>query len=130
LNKGTISHNQKAYESKLALSRLALKRAALMGIRPNAWLTATVQANLERQPVMLSAELFALREASRELSAIGRNLNQIARALNLAAIAPAMSKPVDLSGLPEISDAVDRTKAEIRRLVRASEQVWALGEEE
>ena len=27
MNKGTISHNQKAYESKLALSRLALLKA-------------------------------------------------------------------------------------------------------
>ena len=47
------------------------------------WVTACVTANLTRVPVLTDEEIKVLRESNRELAAIGRNLNQIARALNI-----------------------------------------------
>lgn len=47
------------------------------------WTTAVVLAALYREPVFTDAEVAALRESNRELAAIGRNLNQVARALNI-----------------------------------------------
>lgn len=47
------------------------------------WVTAMVLAELHQEPVLTDAEVAALRESNRELAAIGRNLNQVARALNI-----------------------------------------------
>ncbi|EAV2676858.1 MobC family plasmid mobilization relaxosome protein [Salmonella enterica] len=47
------------------------------------WLTNLVLATLNKEPVLTDAEVNALRGSNRELAAIGRNLNQIARALNV-----------------------------------------------
>lgn len=47
------------------------------------WVTAMVLAELHKEPVLTDAEISALRESNRELAAIGRNLNQVARALNI-----------------------------------------------
>lgn len=104
-------------------------RARSMGFRPGKWLAALIQSNLLKQPVLTTPELFAVREASRELAAIGRNLNQIARAANAAALSP--SRPsVDLSGVIEVLAVVERARAEIRDLVRASHQNWSTDTED
>lgn len=47
------------------------------------WTTAVVLAALHREPVLTDEEIKALRQSCRELGAIGRNLNQVARALNV-----------------------------------------------
>lgn len=47
------------------------------------WTTGAVLAALYREPVLTGKETAALRESNRELAAIGRNLNQVARALNI-----------------------------------------------
>ncbi|MFD2190783.1 plasmid mobilization relaxosome protein MobC [Pistricoccus aurantiacus] len=47
------------------------------------WTTAVVLAALYREPVLTNEEVNALRQSCRELGAIGRNLNQVARALNI-----------------------------------------------
>jgi hypothetical protein len=50
---------------------------------PTKWVTAVVKSALHREPVLTDNEVAALRESNRELAAIGRNLNQVARALNI-----------------------------------------------
>ncbi len=47
------------------------------------WTTATVLAALHRMPVLTDEEVNTVRESCRQLGAIGRNLNQVARALNI-----------------------------------------------
>lgn len=47
------------------------------------WLTNLAMATLSKEPVLTDAEINSLRESNRELAAIGRNLNQIARVLNV-----------------------------------------------
>ena len=47
------------------------------------WATACVMTNLTRIPVLTQDEIKTLRESNRQLAAVGRNLNQIARVLNI-----------------------------------------------
>lgn len=47
------------------------------------WTTSVVQAALHKEPVLTDIEINALRESNRELAAIGRNLNQTVKALNI-----------------------------------------------
>lgn len=61
-----------------------LERVQLEGYgNPTKWVTALVRAALHKEPVLTDGEVAALRESNRELAAIGRNLNQVARALNI-----------------------------------------------
>lgn len=47
------------------------------------WLRNLLVAKINSEPMLSVTEVAALRESNRELSAIGRNLNQIARAINI-----------------------------------------------
>lgn len=61
-----------------------LDRVAQEGFsNPTQWATALVRSALHREPVLTASEISALRASNRELAAIGRNLNQVARALNI-----------------------------------------------
>lgn len=51
---------------------------------PANWLRSLALAHLTRKPQWNAAELDALRTVARELASIGNNVNQIARALNVA----------------------------------------------
>ena len=76
---------------------------------------------------MTDDELTALVAANRELAAIGRNINQIARALNEARLIGAAvdANHVKLEQLAELREAITRNRAAIRALVRASQNSWA-----
>ena len=52
-------------------------------LSPTSWVTSAVMANLVREPVLTEEEMSLLRDSTRQLAAIGRNLNQIARVLNI-----------------------------------------------
>jgi len=60
------------------------KRAKLEGFpsRPS-WLKALIYASLDKEVVVSDKEILILDKSIRELMAIGRNLNQIARVLNI-----------------------------------------------
>lgn len=47
------------------------------------WTTALVLAALHKEPVLTDKEIQALRASNRELAALGRNLNQIAKSLHI-----------------------------------------------
>ncbi|WP_348826933.1 plasmid mobilization relaxosome protein MobC [Halomonas sp. RT37] len=47
------------------------------------WVTAMVMAELYQEPVLTDSEVAVLRESNRELRAIGKNLNQITKVLNI-----------------------------------------------
>ena len=65
--------------------RQALKVAAeARGVTPASWVRSLVLVHLARQPQWNSAELDVLRDLSRQLGAIGNNINQMAYAINLA----------------------------------------------
>ena len=52
-------------------------------INQSHWIRATIISKLNNTPVLSSSETDALQQSNRQLAAIGRNLNQIARVLNI-----------------------------------------------
>ncbi|WP_265646135.1 plasmid mobilization relaxosome protein MobC [Verminephrobacter aporrectodeae] len=101
-------------------------RAKTKGMAPSRWITALVQSHLIKSPVMTTDELVALQATSRELLAIGRNINQIAHALNSAALSSALheTERVKLENLTELRQVITKSRAAIRVLVRASQNSW------
>lgn len=97
------------------------QRGKAKGMVPSRWVAALVQSNLRREPVMTDAELAALQESNRELAAIGRNINQIARAINEAFH---QTERVRLDKLAELAQAIKENRGAIRSLVRASQHAW------
>jgi hypothetical protein len=93
-----------------------------MGFAPSRWIAALVQSNLTRQPVLTDAELQAVLESNRELAALGRNLNQVAKALNEAFHE---TDRVRFDLIQELADEVRMNRNAIRSLVRASRDVWS-----
>jgi hypothetical protein len=97
------------------------RRAKAKGMAPSRWVAALVQSNLMREPVMSEAEIAALQESSRELAAIGRNINQIARAINEAFH---QTERIRLEKLAELAQAIQENRTAVRALVRASQNAW------
>jgi hypothetical protein len=59
-----------------------IARAAHEGLTVPRWIVALVRAHLAGQPQLGSPSLDALRRSNLEVQAVGRNLNQLVRALN------------------------------------------------
>lgn len=103
------------------LMEAAKTRAKEKGMAPSRWIAALVQSNLIGRPVMNDAEVIELQANIRELAAIGRNLNQIAKAINGASYEV---ERVRLDKLAELSQAITENREAIRALVRASKNAW------
>lgn len=99
----------------------ASARAKARGMARSRWVTSLIQSHLTRQPVMTDEELAGLLSSNRELAALGRNLNQIARRLNEAFHE---TERVRLDALAELRQAIAENRAAIRALVRASQNAW------
>jgi len=97
------------------------ERAAAKGTTFSRWISALVQSNLMRYPVLMEAELQAVEASTRELAAIGRNINQIARVLNESFF---QTERVRIDKLAELSAQISKTREAIATLVRASRNVW------
>lgn len=94
--------------------RQALAEAAgLQGTTPANWLRSLAIVHLGRRPQWNPAELEALRDLFRELRAIGNDVNQIARALNVAVEAGKYSPSQGVAA----QEAVELVRAEMRRVV-------------
>lgn len=96
-------------------------RTKAQGMTPSRGVAALVQSNLTRQPVMNDAALTSLVASSRELAAIGRNINQMTRSLNTTFHE---TEQIRLDTLAVLSDTIACNRTEIRALVRASQQAW------
>ncbi|MEY3201972.1 MAG: hypothetical protein RIR70_1522 [Pseudomonadota bacterium] len=100
-------------------------RAQSQGMAPSRWVAALVQSNLASKPVLTAGELMELRASNRELAALGRNLNQIARALNESFH---QTDRIKLETLDGLAQAIEHQRQTIRALVRASQQAWGVGD--
>jgi len=100
----------------------AKERARTGGMALGRWVAALVQANVTSLPVLTDAELAAVLATNRELAAIGRNINQIARNLNEGF---QETERVKLEKLQELAAAIASERQAIRELVRASRQAWS-----
>ena len=103
------------------LMKAAEERAAKKGMSFSRWVSSLVQSNLMRQPVLSDIEVSTVEASNRELAAIGRNINQIARALNEAYF---QTERVRLDRLAELSAQISKTRESISSLIRASRNAW------
>ena len=99
----------------------AKTKAKSQGMPPSRWVSALVQSNVTRHPVLLTDELRGVLASNRELAAIGRNINQIAKAINEAFHE---TERVRLDALAEVATAINQNKSAIRVLVQARKQAW------
>lgn len=87
------------------------------------WLATLARANLAKQPMLTYEERLAVREAARQMAHVGRNLNQMARALNIDAID---SERPTLELLRELADQYESLKHEVYELIAASREQWSI----
>lgn len=86
------------------------------------WLRALVLNKLDNHPTFTTDEIKAITEANRQLSAIGRNLNQIARSLNIDA--NHTSSPNE-EMLVSFSKTINNQQSKIMNLLDKSLNRWS-----
>lgn len=100
--------------------RLLRKRATARGLASGMYVALLVRAHLQGRAPLPRAEYLALREAVLELRAIGRNLNQIARALNRGAYAETPGR----AEVDAILKVVEELRDHFRDLINANDISW------
>lgn len=105
-----------AYVVRVAEARAAESRRPLA-----AWLADLVQSNVTGTPVVDDLARRDLGAAIRELAAIGRNINQIARALNEAHF---RTEQVKLQRLDELRGGITRLRLAVRAVLDMSMNSW------
>ena len=122
---GPAEPSAKRLSARLTASELAAveRLAAAESMKPARWLVALVRSYLTREPQLGQAELAALSQSNAALRALGRNLNQVARALNT-------SPQVRVLFRVELIDELDRTvKAHaetVSKLLAANIERWRI----
>ncbi len=86
---------------------------------PQFYLVSLLRAHLLRKPQLLGAELEILRESNYQLSKIGTNLNQIARALNAREI-----RTVDMETIDALTGEVKKHTQTMRTIISANLERW------
>lgn len=106
--------------------RLLAARADARGMRPATYVSVLTRAHLRQLAPLPKDELLALRRSIGELAAIGRNLNQIARAANEAGRVNGSVRDEFRSMLKVCAALRDNTKA----LLKANLTSWEIGHDE
>ncbi len=102
---------------------LLTERAAARDMAAATYVSVLVRSHLRGLAPLPKAELLALKRSVAELSAIGRNLNQIARATNQGGRMAAIGRGEVSSMLKVAAGLRDHAKA----LLRANEHSWRMG---
>ena len=89
-------------------------------MKPSTYIAALVRAHLVEDPPLPAAELAALERATAELSAIGRNLNQVARSLNAGAAAPEGTA----EAVAQSAQIAEEVRAAAKLYVRKAVAAW------
>lgn len=109
-------------EDRLLLRERGMSR----GMAPATYVSVLVRSHLRALPPLPRNELLALKRSVAELGAIGRNLNQIARAANQSGRASGPSRE-DLRAVLKVCEALrDHTKA----LIKTNTVSWETGHAE
>ncbi|MGB0893809.1 MAG: plasmid mobilization protein [Parashewanella sp.] len=90
------------------------------------WARATVLASLYREPVLSNDEVNVLRESNRQLAAIGRNLNQIARVLNIEF---RESDKITKEMIEMLENRLNQHKQKVNDLLNKNCQRWSITDE-
>lgn len=100
----------------------ALKRAAAAeGVPVSRLLRRAVREIVNGAPDLFDDDLQALRDVSKELAAIGRNLNQLTASVNSGEHAHASDL---IASLKDVRAGVEEARIRYARLIQASRQRW------
>jgi hypothetical protein len=99
------------------------QRSDALDISASRWIASLVQSNLMGFPVVTEEELQALKRCSFELSAIGRNLNQVARSLNVDMREISKFK---LELIHTVQLSIKQAQQTIQNLADAANRRWSL----
>jgi hypothetical protein len=104
---------------------LLRERAVGRDLATNTYVSLLIRAHLRRLTPLPTAELAALKRSVAEIGAIGRNLNQIARAVNRGE-APTGPSRADLQALLR---ALTGLRDHFKALIAANLESWRIGYE-
>lgn len=104
-------------------SREVERRAVAMGMKPGTWIMRLVRAVITRNPQLSFDEVHALREATRELSYVGRNLNQVAHAVN---ITPNAQAKVTAELISETRQHIEIMRNQIKSVLDENVYRWGI----
>lgn len=99
------------------------ERGAHKGMSASRWMAALIQSHLMREPVLDDKQIEILRESNNELRMIGRNLNQIARAMNTR---PEETDAIKLEVIKALAEIIDAHQAKVVGLIRHSQNDWGI----
>lgn len=99
------------------------ERAAAEGFPSRqSWATTYLLSQLKKEPVLTDKEIYELRASNRQLSSIGRNINQIAKALNMEKDS---NQEINENLLKNLSNDIQEHKSLVTALVNRSQNKWA-----
>jgi hypothetical protein len=101
------------------LGRVAAER----GMSRGTYLAELFRANVYEQPRFSGPEIDALHRAAGQLAAVGRNINQIARALNTSLDEAHRATALDFEHLKKM---IDEQRTYVNDLVRSNMRSWGV----
>lgn len=99
------------HDEKAAFNALAEK----LGVTASSLHRRLINEAVGAGPQVFEVELAELLDANRQLSAIGRNINQIARAINRGSV---VVEPIVAEDLSSVRAAVDQQKLAVRNMIK------------
>ena len=102
---------------------LLRERAQARGLPTSTYISYLVRSHLRAQAPLPHLELAALKRSVAEIGAIGRNINQIARAVNQQQ----WPSGPDAGVLSEMIRVLTTTRAQIKALINANLASWDSG---
>lgn len=101
------------------LLNAAIKKANKKGMTLTKWVESLIQVSITKSTVLSETEFFTLRESNKNLLAIGRNINQIARAFNAS-----LQFSIERRLLDELAKVIKENSAAMHEFLKASHNVW------
>lgn len=98
-------------------------RAKAQGMSPSAYWVALARAHVSQEAFFTERELEVLRRSNTELTALGRNINQIAKALNTSLANSDMARAKELE---LVAALVKDNRDYVRGLIRANLAAWGI----
>jgi predicted DNA binding CopG/RHH family protein len=100
--------------------RLLRERARARGMAPATYVSILTRSHLRGGAPLPKAEFLALRQSVVELTTIGRNLNQIARAINQGG-KPAMPGRAEVGAMVKVAEGL---RDHFKELLKANQLSW------
>jgi predicted DNA binding CopG/RHH family protein len=101
--------------------RLLKERSTARGLPPATYVALLVRSHLRGAAPLPKAEYLALKQSVLELTAMGRNLNQIARAMNQGSRPPLPGR-AEVGAMLKLADGL---RDHFKGLLKANERSWS-----